>query len=86
MLYSPKFYDKALKSTKIEELTPIITKFAFNNRYFSEIISGCIMRGLGNGDIDEFKNYLYMAIPFLLIKDNLQTERLEWLIGIPSSK
>lgn len=58
MLYSPKFYDKALKSAKIEELTPIILKFAYNNRYFSEIITGCIMRGLGSGDSDEFKNYI----------------------------
>ncbi|CAD8084108.1 unnamed protein product [Paramecium sonneborni] len=86
LLYLPKFYDKALKSTKTEELIPIILKFAYNNRYFSEIIAGCIMRGLGSGDSDDFKNYLLIAKPFLLIKDNLQIERLEWLIGIPSSK
>ncbi|CAD8116913.1 unnamed protein product [Paramecium sonneborni] len=86
LLYLPKFYDRALKSTKTEELSPIIVKFAYNNRYFSEMIAGCIMRGLGSVDSDEFKIYLQIAKPFLLIEDNLQIERLEWLIGIPSSK
>ena len=29
------------------------------------------MRGLGSADFDDFKNYLLIAKPFLLIKDNL---------------
>ena len=44
--------------TKVDDIIPIILKLSYNNRYFSEIISGCIMRGLVNADIDECKNYL----------------------------
>lgn len=57
LLYSPKFYDKILK-TKIDDILPVILRLSYKNRYFSEIISGCIMRGMSNGDFDEFKNYL----------------------------
>ncbi|CAD8206139.1 unnamed protein product [Paramecium octaurelia] len=85
LLYSPKFYDKILK-TKVEDILPVIQRLSYQNRYFSEIISGCIMRGMSNGDVDEFKNYLQVAKSFLLIEDDIQIERLEWLIGIPSSK
>ncbi|CAD8206268.1 unnamed protein product [Paramecium pentaurelia] len=85
LLFLPKFYDKILK-TKVDDILPIILKLSYKNKYFSEIISGCIMRGMSNGDVDEFKNYLQVAKSFLLIEDNLQIERLEWLIGIPSSK
>ncbi|CAD8119650.1 unnamed protein product [Paramecium sonneborni] len=85
LLYSPKFYDKIMKS-KVDDIIPIIIRLSYKNRYFSEIISGCIMRGLVNTDIDECKNYLQVAKSFLLIEDYLQIERLEWLVGIPSSK
>ncbi|CAD8179644.1 unnamed protein product [Paramecium octaurelia] len=85
LLYQPKFYDKILK-TKVDDILPLIIKLSYKNKYFSEIISGCIMRGMSNGEVDEFKNYLQVAQSFLLIDDNLQIERLEWLIGIPSSK
>lgn len=58
LLYCYKFYDKMLKNNKIDQLIPIILKFAYNNQYYSEIIAGCILRGLSTQDTDEFKNYL----------------------------
>jgi len=69
LLYSYKFYDKMLKNNKIDDLVPIVLKFAHNNLYFSEIIAGCILRGLSSQDPEEFKNYLTLSKPYIKIND-----------------
>jgi ubiquitin carboxyl-terminal hydrolase 34 len=64
LLYSFKLYDKVMRSltstTAIQVLCELCTRLAHEDMYYSEIICGCVLRGIYRADQDEMVIYLVL--------------------------
>jgi len=61
----------------------LIAFMSYNQRIYSKLISKFILRGIFNDLSQDLNSYFTLLYETLAINDELQNERIEWLLGIP---
>lgn len=77
------FYANASKhGFALEEYSRLLAHLCFKNKEFSRRIAKHILKGTNKSSADEVGPYLEIMKQFLLIEDEYQPLRLEWVFGI----
>jgi len=82
-LINKEFISKVImNSHTTSAFAQLIAFFCFNGEKYSKFIAKTILKGINN-DITQRANHYFIVINALLtIKDSLQQQRIEWLLGI----
>ena len=62
----------------------MIAHLAYKSADFTVRVSRVLLHGISRNDYEKVKNYLDVVNALALVKDELQTARLEWLFGFGS--
>lgn len=64
-------------------LVPLIVLQSKNNFENSKHIAKVLLRGVNDADFESISGILEILEPFMLIEDDLQLKRVEWIYGVP---
>ena len=82
-----EFFSLALKYTQeSKEIAQMIGHLCWNNYAFSRRVGKTILQGLNNVTEIELQPFLGCLSVYLSLDDQFQTQRIEWLMGIPDFK
>ena len=78
------FYEKAMKDKyDFQALGIIIQHFCFENEDLSYNLAKSVLYGINRSNFDDIQPYLEGMSYLVIIRDGLQTNRLEWIFGFP---
>ncbi|EGR27434.1 hypothetical protein IMG5_196170 [Ichthyophthirius multifiliis] len=85
MLNNNYFWEKILTVENLDSdiLPSFVHKLAYKNLVSSEIIACAILQGLFRISSEEAKSYVSAIEHFLIIDDEFQNQRIEWILGFP---
>lgn len=84
VIWSKQFATKAIKeSFEADNVGRLIAHWSYKNRENSEMFAKVFLKGINETEYEEVAPFLKALHHFLSIKDELQSLRFEWLLGIP---
>ena len=84
VIWWKQFALKAIKETfEADNVGRLIAHWSYKNRENSEIFARVFLKGINETKYEEVAPFLKSLHHFLSIKDEFQSIRFEWLLGIP---
>ena len=84
VIWWKQFALKAIKETfEADNVGRLIAHWSYKNRENSEIFARVFLKGINETEYEEVAPFLKSLHHFLSIKDEFQSLRFEWLLGIP---
>lgn len=84
-LFKSDIIGMALKEgVQTEQLGKMVAHLCYKNVQLSKKVSRILLNGISRNDYEKVKSYLDVVTEVALVKDHLQTSRLEWMFGFGS--
>jgi ubiquitin carboxyl-terminal hydrolase 34 len=78
------FFIKAIKEGfEADAVGKLMAHWSYNNEEYSAIFASVLLHGINETDYEEVTPFLTAMHHFLCVKDDIQVQRLEWLLGVP---
>ena len=68
---------------KIETIRRMIIKLMTNNKKFTKLMCKLMLNIINDYQVNKFQQYFQLLCDMIVLPDNLQMLRFEWLLGIP---
>jgi hypothetical protein len=81
-LLSSDFIELCLKEgIETESLGKLIAHMSYKAEKFTKRFTKLLLNGISRNDYEKVKNYLDVVTQLVIVKDELQMKRLEWIFG-----